>query len=185
MRKFGILAGAAALALVATSAMAEPTFKNTYVQANLGTSLQAGSQDQRDSATNSGFAIGHDFRGWRLEGEYLNSYQTSNAGGTIGDVKGNFLFINGYVEPWTWYGFKPFVTAGIGYNWLSGTGTTGTKNGLAYNVGAGVSYSLSPVWTLSVDYRYITTDKKSVVNNAGNDERYVGNAVMGGLRYTF
>jgi opacity protein-like surface antigen len=82
------------------------------------------------------------------------------------------VLANGYVDLGTWYGFTPFVGAGIGAAFLQFHGLTDVGTGpgnyggygtaadanltnLAWAAMAGFDYSIAPNWKFEVGYRYL------------------------------
>jgi opacity protein-like surface antigen len=124
-----------------------------------------------------------------------------------GQVSSIVSLVNGYVDVGTWYGFTPFVGAGIGasFNRFSGLTDVGVQTGgygqaspsnnvqLAWALMAGVSYSITPNWKVELSYRYL--DMGNVTSNpivcvAGctyEVQRFhmASNDVRIGLRYIF
>lgn len=112
------------------------------------------------------------------------------------------LLANAYVDLGTWYGFTPYVGAGLGgayVNWDTLTNTTddgtfqhegGSDWRFAYGVMAGASYCLTSNLLLDVGYRYSRIDGGEMFGYAygagpGYDDGLGINEVRGGLRYQF
>lgn len=120
---------------------------------------------------------GYEFNRWfraDITGDYrepLSAYDpttTTNANGGRWDV-----LANGYIDLGTWYGFKPYIGAGIGAAWGLTKITTAdpavacTQGGsiqcfanhipasLAWALMAGVAYEIYPHAFLDIGYRYL------------------------------
>ncbi len=90
-----------------------------------------------------------------------------NADALRADVSSFVGLLNGYVTPGAWYGFSPFLGAGVGLadNRTSGlSGQTllgpvayagGSRTSFAWAVMAGVDYDLTPNLKLELGYRYL------------------------------
>jgi opacity protein-like surface antigen len=143
----------------------------------------------------------------RVEGEM--SYQTNDIdqGGLFtanGDISSFNLMINGYFEPAAGDGkpFQPYITFGIGwanvetdlhlvleerYNnaglWAAEVTYNGKSEGtFAYQVGAGVGYTLNDKITLDFKYRFQWTD--DFAYNSTKVE-YNSHNIYVGMRYAF
>lgn len=164
-----------------------------------------------DSGYTVGGAIGYNFAGMglpvRAEAEYLYhdqfKYSANNA--TSGGSTANFsskidihtLFANFYYDIKTSTAFTPYVGAGLGVAWINQkigssfpggeTGNYDTTN-FAWNLGAGVGYSLTDSIVLDLGYRY---------SNFGDAKKYesstytfqakdlTSHEALLGLRYQF
>ena len=80
------------------------------------------------------------------------------------DVSSFVGLINGYATPGTWYGFAPFLGAGVGLadNRVSGFADSsggrfanGSRTSFAWALMAGVDYDVSPSLKLEFGYRYL------------------------------
>ena len=143
-----------------------------------------------------GLGVGYQFNNW-LRADITGEYRTdskywaneSYAGGVgygpgsdgySGAVHGGVFLANGYVDIGTWYGFTPFVGAGVGiadttFHGVTdvglgpsnyggyGTAADRTSTQLAWALMAGVSYAISPNWRVELSYRYL--DMGSVRSN--------------------
>lgn len=131
--------------------------------------------------------VGYQFNNWfraDLTGEYrvptnfsaIESYAagpTWSAGGDAytASIRSTVVLANGYFDLGTWYGFTPFVGAGVGgafhqFHNLQDFGTGGGAGGygiapdssmtqLAWALMAGVAYSIAPNWKFELGYRYL------------------------------
>jgi opacity protein-like surface antigen len=140
-----------------------------------------------DSGPTFGIGIGYQLNSWLrfdVTGEYrakttfrgLDIYSpepNSPTGVGVDDYYANkhewVAMANAYVDLGTWYGFTPFVGAGVGaaYNVISNFRDVNVAtNGLAYadragkwNLAwaahAGVAYRVSPAFTVELAYRYL------------------------------
>ncbi len=124
-----------------------------------------------------------------------------------GSVRTFDVLANGYFDIGTWYGFTPFVGAGIGAAFHSFEGLTdvGVQTGgfgqaptsnttqFAWALMAGVAYSFTPNWKLELSYRYLdmgNVASNSIICTAGctyEVQRFhiASNDVRLGLRYVF
>ncbi len=163
-----------------------------------------------------GGAIGYNFAGMglpiRAEAEYLyhNQFKYSAVNGTAAGSTGEFsskidihtVFANFYYDFKNSTAFTPYVGAGLGVAWINQkvsstfTGWAATDNGnrdttnFAWNLGAGVGYSLSDNIVLDLGYRYTNFGSAKAVSNAANTVTYRAkdlNSHEGllGLRYQF
>ena len=91
------------------------------------------------------------------------------------DEKETRGMVNGIASPFSYFGFKPYLLAGIGSQTADvKDGLSGTKT--VYNVGGGVKYELSKSWEIDTRYRYVNT-----LNNTQRDN----NIVTLGVNYKF
>lgn len=109
------------------------------------------------------------------------------------------IMLNGYLDLGTWYGFTPYVGAGIGgallqvteFHQVSVPGPFDTPRGSKWNFAwaamAGVGYNLSQNFLLDIGYRYINLGEVrseiSSVNNWLNVEGVAAHEVRLGVRY--
>ncbi len=100
-------------------------------------------------------ALGMDFDGYRLEGEV--AYQKNEIDNLGSDVSVLSVMANGYLD------FQlekskiiPFVSAGVSYAKVDVDvlGDDGSDGLLAFQLGAGVGYQVSPTVTVDAKYRY-------------------------------
>jgi outer membrane autotransporter protein len=161
----------------------------------------------------SGLGLGGDIgyrygNGWAAEVEWnyrSHSLDSLRQGGVTlarnGDFASNILLINGLrrfasASPWT-----PYLGAGIG--WVQEIDidikpdTGGTERGYsagnkaAFQLIAGVEYSLTPNWRLTADARWLRVGSIEMDNETGNSGGSVKSlnynpfSVQVGLRYSF
>jgi opacity protein-like surface antigen len=103
--------------------------------------------------------------------------------------------LNGYLDLGTWYGFTPYVGAGVGYSYLKPTGftqaglvTPTTENAWEFSWAAmaGASFAVSPNISIDVGYRYLDLGQtQTVVPAFGNVNfgEWTAQEVRFGLRY--
>jgi opacity protein-like surface antigen len=141
-----------------------------------------------DGQTSIGGGFGYQLNNWfraDVTAEYrtptnfsaIESYAAGpgyNAGadGYSAHLQSTVALVNGYVDVGTWYGFTPFVGAGVGAAFHKFSGLTdvglGPGNFGAYGVAApsnstqlawalmtGIDYSIAPNWKLEFSYRYL------------------------------
>jgi opacity protein-like surface antigen len=102
---------------------------------------------------------------------------------------------NAYFDLGTWWGFTPYVGAGVGFSALRATelvdnsviaagGSIGGANSFSYDLAwaanAGVSYYVSRNWLIDVSYRYLDmgTPRSNVASLVG-----VGTSTVGTISY--
>lgn len=142
-----------------------------------------------DAAPLFGLGVGYNINNWLrvdLTGEYRGraNFHGLDVGFTAvpGAAGNNFwpdrytgskyewtFLLNGYIDLGTWYGFTPFVGAGIGFsrNTITNFGdvnvavlgdshsSDASKWNFAWAVHAGVGYRVTPATTIEFSYRYI------------------------------
>jgi len=103
--------------------------------------------------------------------------------------------VNAYVD----FGsgaLKPYIGAGAGVGSVEfdnhgvsavGTALDDSGTGLAWQIGAGVSYAFSEQTTLELGYRYFNVDsvELTAVDGTSSDVDVRAHQVMVGLRYAF
>ncbi|MEO5337373.1 MAG: outer membrane beta-barrel protein [Magnetospirillum sp. WYHS-4] len=121
---------------------------------------------------------------------------------TDADMNSHSLLLNGYWDIGSWQGFTPFVGAGFGmaFNRTDTDGTviasglkenyTNTNMDFAWTVGGGVSYAISPKWTLGLSYRYLDLGEAAFGDPSATDAELTAqnvstHEVLLGLRYQF
>jgi opacity protein-like surface antigen len=170
-----------------------------------------------------GAGVGYQFNNWfraDVTGEYRTaskywggeSYVNTSSGydSYSGSVRSAVVLANGYFDIGTWYGFTPFVGAGIGgaFNQfhaltdiglgpdnVGAYGIAQDKNStqLAWAVMAGVAYSITPNWKVELSYRYL--DMGTIWSNpiactagcTGETQHFhlASNDIRVGVRYMF
>lgn len=172
---------AAGMMMVAT-----PVLAQTYIQGDIGYGSQTEDADVRDGNFVLNGAVGYDFGAVRLEGALTSFGQGDNAGGRIGRVDGQVFGVNAYVEPYTYRGFTPYATAGVGYGWFNGAGVNpSTENSVVYNVGVGVSYAVTDTVDLVGGYRYFISDEDVARQNNDTYDNFRQHVFTVGARYRF
>jgi opacity protein-like surface antigen len=161
--------------------------KGAYVELKGGQAWSNADADKRGSLGALAGAVGYDLGAVRVEMEGGNLAAGKS---TIGTVNATYVSFNGYAEPYTFNNFTPYLTAGVGYAWLNGSGVATADNrdgGAIANIGAGITYTINERWMLDGGYRYFTSlDNVAVRDNNGtsaNDFR--AHTVTAGLRYGF
>jgi opacity protein-like surface antigen len=155
---------------------------------------QFNSQSIGDS-TSLGLGVGYQVNNWfraDITGEYRTSAQYHAIESAVfscfgvvsrcfdnysGQVSSAVVLANGYVDLGTWYGFTPFVGAGIGFseNFFQGLTDQGENSGfgfasnhtstsLAWAAMFGVSYAITPNLKLELGYRYL--DQGTITSGA-------------------
>jgi opacity protein-like surface antigen len=162
---------------------------------NLRSTFDAGfvvTGDEFDSRTlgDSAFAdvgVGYQFNNWfhaDVTGEYRTAgtyhsiesaiFQCGGIGvvrchdNDTGSVSSAVFLANGYFDIGTWYGFTPYIGAGVGFadNFFRGLTDTGEAGGFgfaadhsslsfAWAAMAGVSYAVTPNLRLEIGYRHL------------------------------
>jgi opacity protein-like surface antigen len=147
-------------------------------------------------------AVGYNFGVFRAEGEIgyqRNDIDKMNAcSGTLcasgvpssGDLTALSFLVNGYYDFVNKSPFTPYFTFGIGVARLeiNDFRVRGVRFGdlddtvFAYQVGAGVGYSINKNFTIDLKYRYFATADP---NFNGLDAEFPSQKIFLGLRFTF
>lgn len=140
---------------------------------------------------------------FRVELEYNQSSMAQDsrfAGGLPDTVRGDQIYrsymLNGYFDIPTCTPVRPYVGAGIGVasvkNRLEfvdvGSVTKQKDTSFAWQLSAGLGYSITPHWLLDVGYRYLDNGNSEWVVNKGKQEikfDSVEHQMTAGVRYTF
>lgn len=104
--------------------------------------------------------------------------------------------VNAYWDIETGTAFTPYIGAGIGASYIREGMTTGVGNarhynedtnwGLAWNVGAGVAYSITDNIALDLQYRFAGLGESELKHTGGNVTNYLtANEFLAGLRFSF
>ena len=145
-------------------------------------------------------SIGYGFDTIRVEGEW--AYQKNDLDslellgksvGLNGDVTVWSLLANGYYDIPIGSDFFPFVTAGLGFAQVS-MNDFNTKNSgepdwsgddivFAWQLGAGVGYTVNNQLTVEATYRYFATTEADFDDGSSLD--FASHNIYLGLRYTF
>lgn len=148
---------------------------------------QAGGSFPEDNLDDDGvYAI---TLGWQfhpmIRAEIEGAYRVNDNEAGGGDAKTWTYMVNGYWDFKNDTYFTPYIGAGLGwaYNKLDAAGISESENNFAYQGIAGISYEITPNWSLTADYRYIDTLRFDYAAFPLND--YQAHEVRGGVRYTF
>jgi opacity protein-like surface antigen len=156
----------------------------------------------RDLSFNAGWAligaVGYRPTPWfrvELEGGGRNNSISSitPGSGPSGSASATTLMLNGYVDIPVRGPVTPYVGAGFGKAWLSQSlsvdGATLTPSGTtwpwAWQVIAGASTPMTPQWSVSVEYRYLATQRALFQDAQGlfYNSNYNSHAVLLGLTW--
>lgn len=145
----------------------------------------AGDERQRFVTGSVGFGYAH-ANGWRTEGEYvMRRNDTYTSGSSIfatsfnnHDVSSQRLMLNAYRDLTLAQGWTVYGSAGAGLARVTSGGWQGnesrrydsaTRTGMAWSLGAGVSYAASDRLTVDLGYRYVDMGRtESGWNSFGN-----------------
>ncbi|MDD2388118.1 MAG: outer membrane beta-barrel protein [Desulfobacterales bacterium] len=148
-----------------------------------------------DPGVTVGGAIGYDFGMPRVELEMAYYYNdadnvtpTSSKLYAINEITALNFMVNGYIDVETQTALTPYVYAGIGLALLDTNDfvITGVQFGndddsvFAWQLGAGIGYSITKTIEIDLCYRYFKTDDPEF---DGVKSEYGGNAVFAGIRY--
>lgn len=163
---------------------------SNYSSTAVATTSGAGvTYDSVDSRIIVDAGVGYQFNNWfrvDMTGEYrapsrFQAFETYPGGNDTysASIRTAVLLANGYVDLGNWYGFTPFVGAGVGaafhdFAGLQDIGGGGAVGGygtapdnsttkLAWAAMGGVAYTISPNWKLELSYRYL--DMGNVASN--------------------
>jgi outer membrane protein OmpA-like peptidoglycan-associated protein len=212
MKKITVSAFALVLALVAAPAAHADSTPGWYAGAGVGATFPidpdlrsvTGKHLARDEDVNVdmlgdvGYALGN---GFRLEGEYFHNQNNTNAVrggyriGAGGHVSNNVAFGNVLYDFKNISRYTPYIGGGLGADWVNvkNVGAVGvgylrgdTLVG-AYQGIAGVAAQLDPNWSVTADYRYISSMDPKVDSTAGGQGRMdnASHNVIVGVRYSF
>jgi len=208
--KKAVLIAAGCTMLLSISSIAYST-EGIYVSGNLGLAI-VNDSDVTDSTVPGetlkfesdmgyalGGAIGYDFGNFRIEGEIAyqkNDLDRVKAPGVSADATGDTSslagLLNGYCDFNNTSPFTPYISGGVGvakveindFN-IPGSGMSNVNDDntvFAYQVGAGVAYTINENLCFDVKYRYFGTSDQEF---ATTDFEYSSNNFYAGLRYTF
>ena len=140
-----------------------------YVGVNAGGNVRS-NQNVQNTPGNVGGVVGYNInKNFAIEATLDQAFKKGN------DGKETRGMVNGVASPFSYFGFKPYLLAGIGSQTADvKDGLSGTKT--VYNVGGGVKYELSKSWEIDTRYRYVNT-----LNNTQRDN----NIVTVGVNYKF
>lgn len=190
------------VSLFAVSGIANAETYKPYLGAKLGydiTHAKATHSSSHDSGNANGFLVSADMGvelytdanfGIRGEIEYTYDYAWDaeiNKKSNI-DISSNTMLANMYVDMATNWMLTPYASAGIGYNWTTVRGDINktTDDDIAWQVGGGLTYNISPCMKMDIGYRYL--DKGKIEDGHGINrikvESYAHQIYTGG-RYMF
>lgn len=131
--------------------------------------------DDAENSFNGALAVGYDFKpSWdvpvRAELEYAIRQESKMhddiGAGFFADMKFKdiqTLFLNAYYDIYTGTDFTPYIGAGLGVaffkselNYSNVSSSSKRQTNVAWNLGAGVAYSLNDDWSLDLGYRYLS-----------------------------
>jgi outer membrane protein OmpA-like peptidoglycan-associated protein len=210
MKKLSISALAMLAALIAAPLAAHAAAPGWYVGAGAGGTFgidpivhapgdkfSARDEDVNLAALGDvGYALGN---GIRLEGEYfhnqINVNNIDGRRGVGGHISNNTAFGNVLFDFAPEGRFTPYVGGGLGADFANvksiGASGVGYLKGdtlvMGYQGIAGVAANLDPNWTVTADYRYISSFDPKVDSTRGGQGRIenASNNVIVGLRYNF
>ena len=188
-----VLAVAVVFGLVSQSAAHadydyNPFDKNegAYIAGNIGWSDPSGAFDDNTTyALSAGYQFSTNVR-TELEVGYRDADYGS--AGVVGDSDLWTTMINAYYDFKNDTRFTPYVGGGIGWahSRLDGAGFDDNENAFAYQLGAGVAFSLSQNVAFTADYRWFdTTDFDHSGGGATSSADYTAHEFRAGMRYTF
>ncbi|MDA8231913.1 MAG: porin family protein [Magnetospirillum sp.] len=179
----------------------KPLIDAPYVSGSLGWHMPLDeSIDNVDTSVRRGDgfalhgAIGHQYRQWRAEAE-LGWYR-GGAGTNDGQSDTASAMVNAYYDFDTGTGFSPFVGGGVGLGWIdysnvnvAGLGSINDNQvGLAWQLMAGLGYSLTDALMLYGDYRWFDIANVKMETAAGYQAKFAdfgSHNVELGIRYRF
>lgn len=112
----------------------------------------------------------------------------SSSRDTSGDLKAYSLLVNGYYDFVKGKKIVPFITAGIGVAKVDADVNNIVHVddvGLAYQVGAGVYYTITDNWHIELKYRYFGTAEFEGLKIYNTNPEFESNNVLLGVRYRF
>ena len=175
---------------------------NSASDADAAQPYMPGTKGTMSFDTGFGFlaAVGYGMDNFRLEGEFayqkndLNDFDVLGySTGLTGDVSVWSMLCNGYYDFPIGGDITPFVTAGLGFAQVNMNDFNTPQSGqsawssddyvFAWQVGAGVSYTVNKELTLEGKYRYFATTEASF--NDGGSVEFASNNFYLGARYSF
>lgn len=155
-----------------------------YVTGKLGAGIQAEDTNTRDNATVYGIEAGYDFGSTRLGLGYSRNDTGAAGGADVGDVDLNALELNGYLEPYQFGAWTPYLKTGLMYGVADGSGVS-DDHGFLFQVGGGIQYDINKNWALLTEYNYVRSLSIDVNTNRATDERFDSHVVQVGVRRNF
>ena len=129
------------------------------------------------------FGFGYKYQWFRTDFTFdtgsPGQLQATTATGTqpqyMDKVRWRSGLINGYFDMGTWWGFTPYVGAGVGMTQLRSqtfvdgdqVGSRGKIMNVSWAAMAGVSYQVAPSWVIDVGYRYLALGNLSKPEGTG------------------
>jgi opacity protein-like surface antigen len=151
-----VLAGIMAVAPVAMAAQGD-----TYVSGSLGGSVNADAGNETlglDDGFAGSIAMGkYVCDKLRLEAEYGYFQNDIDDNGHGYDMDVNTLMGNVYYDFDGWFGFVPYLTAGIGVGWFD-LDNFDEESTMVYKVGGGVDYKVTDDVKVGARYTYFESD---------------------------
>jgi opacity protein-like surface antigen len=163
MFKMILLVGAVALPMSAVARAADiapdvPSEVDTsqygvYLRGDLGWSFLQWSGGADDDAFVVGGGVGYQFNeAFRADvtADFTGDYKVAPGA----EISTTTVLANGYLDWANESMFTPYVGAGVGYGWVSGSGVAADKDGLALGLAAGVAVDLTNNLAVDVGYRF-------------------------------
>jgi opacity protein-like surface antigen len=158
-----VLAGIMTFAPVAMAAQGD-----TYVSGMLGGSVNADTGNPNldlDEGFSGSFAVGkYVCNKVRLEAEYGYFQNDVEYNGHDNDMDTNTLMGNIYYDFDGWFGFVPYITAGIGVGWFDLEGIDEDST-MVYKFGGGIDYKLTNDLKVGARYTYFEADNVDFNSN--------------------
>jgi opacity protein-like surface antigen len=153
-----------------------------YLAGQIGGSFPTGDLDNDVSYA---LALGWQFSP-NIRAELEGAYRNNDFNNFTGDASTWTWMANGFYDFKNSTPFTPYVGGGIGwaYQNVNNVGFDDSDSAFVYQLGAGVSYNLTPNAALTADYRWIDTGNFNHGGGIGDDD-YSAHEVRGGVRYTF
>ena len=200
----GSLALVFGLALAVAGPAAAQDLSSFYVTPKIMMSYQkgdmTGGRSERDSVFGLGLSVGADLSystAWpvRVEAEYLYHGSQSFMNGTANnEVSAHSLLANAFIDIQTDTALTPYFGGGLGLAWLNNRYTNNNPNSsfkvtrcnFAWDLGAGVAWSISENLALDLGYRYMDLGKTDniVAGNSVSNVSLTAHEFSLGLRIT-
>ena len=167
--------------LSASAYAAEPALKRAplledeslsgfYLRGDIASSTLAVSGINPLTGATFGAGVGYRFDHFRVD-------VTGDARVQSQGFKYTAILVNGYYDIATFYGFTPYVGAGVGYSQFTALSTS--VSGLAYGLMLGTSYAINKNVDLDLGYRYLSLAQGILPTRPAAHE------VRFGVRYRF
>ena len=163
-----------------------------------------------DNALGTGFVggVGAGYKGQWLRTDLTLDYTSPlkytgtivSPGDTSAKIEAVTALINGYIDLGTWYGFTPYIGAGIGasqlnvYDFTSSAappftgGLSRSQWNFSWALTGGVGYVIAPNLTLDVNYRYVNFGDVTTASDAFGAmslKNLSANEIRVGIRWSF